>query len=121
MKRMAVLLLALCLLAGVPALAEQDLTGRPVADGVVAAAEFVDVTAPYSGTLRAFTLESGDTVAAGDTLMQYVTNDLYATEDGTVKAIFAQVGEDSGAAMARIQQAFRDNLLRLEPDLQLPF
>ncbi len=28
---------------------------------------------------------------------------------------------DSSAAMARIQQAFRDNLLRLEPDLQLPF
>ena len=101
MKKTAVLLMILCLLMSVPALAEQDLTNRPIANGVVAASRFVDVTAPYSGTLRSFTLESGDTVAAGDTLMQFVTNDLYATQDGVVKAIFAQVGEDASAAMAR--------------------
>ena len=101
MKRMAVLLLALCLLAGVPALAEQDLTGRPVADGVVAAAEFVDVTAPYSGTLASFDLAAGDQVAAGETLVSYVTTDVYAPEDGVVQALFVRAGDDAAAAMAR--------------------
>ena len=52
MKKFIAPLLILCLLLASPALAEQDLTGRPVADGTVAAASFVDVTAPYSGTLN---------------------------------------------------------------------
>ena len=101
MKRIAGLLLALCLLLTIPAIAEQDLTDRPIADGVVAAVSFMDITAPYSGTLTSFDLASGDTVAAGDVLMGYVTNDVYATEAGTVKAVFAREGEDATAAMAR--------------------
>ena len=101
MKKIASLLLTLCLLAAVPALAEQDLTGRPIADGVVAASGFVDVTAPYSGTLMSFDLDSGDTIAAGDVLMGFVTTDVFATEAGVVKAIFAGEGEDATAAMAR--------------------
>ncbi len=101
MKKIATLLLALCVLASVPALAEQDLTGRPVADGVVAAARFVDVTAPYGGTLASFDLRTGDQVAQGDALVSYVTTDLYAPEDGVVKALFVAEGDDAAAAMAR--------------------
>ena len=101
MKKVFSVLLALCLLAAVPALAEQDLTGRPVADGVVAAVKFVDVTAPYSGTLTSFDLSNGDVVAKDAVLAGYVTTDLFATEDGTVKAIFAGEGQDATAAMAR--------------------
>jgi len=101
MKKIASLFLILSLLLAVPALAEQDLTGRPVADGVVAAVKFVDVTAPYSGTLTSFDVSSGDTVTAGEVLMGYVTTDVYATEDGVVKAIFAGEGADATAAMAR--------------------
>ena len=39
----------------------------------------------------------------------------------TTPVLVMRFDADSSAAMARIQQAFRDNLLRLEPDLQLPF
>ena len=51
MKKLASILLAVSLFAASPALAATELVGRPVADGVVAATRFVDVTAPYSGTL----------------------------------------------------------------------
>lgn len=111
MKKLACLTLALCLLAAVPALAETDLTGRPVADGAVAAAAFTDVTAPYSGTLQSFDLEAGDAVAAGDTLFSYVTQTLYAPEAGTVKALFAAPGDDAAAVTARYGA-----LLGMEPD-----
>ncbi len=39
----------------------------------------------------------------------------------TTPVLVMRFDADSNAAMARIQQAFRDNLLRLEPDLALPF
>jgi biotin carboxyl carrier protein len=101
MKKYLGCLLALCMLAAVPALAADDLSGRPIADGVVAAVNFTDVTAPYSGTLASFDLSSGDTVNAGDVLFHYVTNCVYATEDGVVKGVFVNPGDDAAAAMAR--------------------
>ena len=39
----------------------------------------------------------------------------------TTPVLVMRFDADSSAAMVRIQQAFRDNLLRLEPDLRLPF
>lgn len=39
----------------------------------------------------------------------------------TTPVLVMRFDADSSAAMARIQQAFRDNLLRLEPSLPLPF
>ena len=39
----------------------------------------------------------------------------------TTPVLVMRFDAENSAAMARIQQAFRDNLLRLEPDLQLPF
>ncbi len=39
----------------------------------------------------------------------------------TTPVLVMRFDADSSQAMARIQQAFRDNLLRLEPDLKLPF
>jgi len=101
MKKCFSLLLALSLLAASPALAADDLTGRPIADGVVAAVDFTDVTAPYSGTLTSFTVESGDVVAQGDALFGYVTNDVYATESGVVKAVFIKPGDDATAVTKR--------------------
>lgn len=65
MKKALCILTALCLCAAVPAMAAEELTGRPVAEGVVTAARYLDVTAPMSGTLDAFDLEVGDTVEAG--------------------------------------------------------
>lgn len=101
MKKRFSLLLVLCLLATVPALADTDLTGYAIANGNVAAARFVDAVAPFSGTLDSFDLEAGDTVAAGDSLFTLLVNTLYATEDGTVGAIFAQPGDDAQAVMVR--------------------
>ncbi len=110
-KKLACLTLALCLLAALPAQAETELSDRPVADGVVAAAAFVDVTAPYSGTLLSFDLDAGDAVAVGDALFAYQTQTLYAPEAGTVKALFAAPGDDAAAVTARYGA-----LLGLEPD-----
>ena len=102
MKKILSLFAAFTLLAAAPAaLASDDLTGRPIADGTVSAVHFVDVTAPYSGTLASFDLESGDEVQAGDELFQYVTSDVFATEDGVVKDVFIQPGDDAAAAMTR--------------------
>jgi len=101
MKKGFIALLVLCLLAAAPALAEDDLSGRPIADGVVAAVNFTDITAPYSGTLTSFDLASGDAVSVGDALFQYVTNCVYATEDGIVKSVFVSPGDDAASAMAR--------------------
>ncbi|MCE5342261.1 MAG: HlyD family efflux transporter periplasmic adaptor subunit [Eubacteriales bacterium] len=95
------LLAAASLLFGETALAAEDLTGRPIADGVVAAAVYTDVTAPFSGTLTAFDLEAGDTVQVAQGLFRYITNDLYASEDGIVKAVFIQPGDDAAAVTAR--------------------
>ena len=112
MKKFVAPLMILCLLLASPALAEQDLTGRPVADGTVAAAAFVDVTAPYSGTLSSFDWESGDAVAPGDVLASYVQPAVYAPEAGTVRGVFVAPGDDAAAAVARYGQ-----LLGIEPDI----
>ena len=56
MKKVLCLMMAWCLLAVPTALAAEDLTGRPLADGVVSAVHYLDVTAPMSGTLNAFDL-----------------------------------------------------------------
>ncbi len=111
-KKIVAPLLALCLLLSGSALAAQDLTGRPVADGVVAAAAFTDVTAPYSGTLASFDWENGDAVAAGDVLASYVQPAVYAPEAGTVRGVFVAAGDDATAAMARYGA-----VLSIEPDV----
>ena len=102
--------MAWCLLVDTTALAAEDLTGRPLADGVVSAVHYLDVTAPMSGTLNAFDLTAGDTVAAGQNLMGFITTGVYATENATVGAVFVQPGDDAAAAMARYGM-----LLGLEP------
>lgn len=111
MKKMIPLMLVLCLLAAAPAQAETDLTGRPIANGVISAPQFTDITAPFSGTLTSFTLKAGDTVAPGQALLGFVTTDLYAPEAGTVQAVFVTPGDDAAAVMARYGA-----LAGIEPD-----
>lgn len=114
MKKWICLLLALCLpLTVTAALADTDLSGMAIADGNVAATAFQDVTAPYAGTLASFDLDSGDAVNTGDVLFRYVTQDVYATEAGTVKAVFVAPGDDAAAAMARYGA-----VLGIEPAVQ---
>lgn len=100
MKRLLALLLAALLLPAI-ALADVDLSGYAVANGVVSAVKHVDVTAPYSGTLLPFDLEAGDAVKAGDPLFSMMTTTIYASESGTVEHIFAAPGDDAASVSAR--------------------
>lgn len=101
MKKLLALLMTVCMLLPAAALAETDLTDRAIANGVVTAVSFVDVTAPFSGTLASFDWAAGDTVAAGDALFRLLTTTVYAAEDGTVDAVFAAAGDDASAVTAR--------------------
>ena len=110
MKRVCALLMACCLglllLLPAASLAAEDLTGRPIADGTVAAVRYADVTAPFSGTLAPFTLENGDAVKAGDPLMQFVTAGVYAPETGVLTALFAAEGDSADTVCARYGAVF---------------
>lgn len=112
MKKGIALLMALLL---VPALAlGAELEDCAIANGTVTAPNFVDVTAPCSGTLDTFDLEEGDTVQAGDALFSLLTTRFYASEDGTVGAVFAQVGSDAAALTTRY-----GSVISLEPERML--
>lgn len=102
MKKFLCLLTCLLLLPVVSAMADEaDLSRCAIANATVAATHFVDVTAPFSGTLETFDLAAGDRVSAGATLMTMQTSVLYATEDGKVGAVFALNGDDAAAVTQR--------------------
>ena len=82
-------------------MAADDLKNCAIANGNVAAATYMDVVAPYSGTLTSFDLANGDSVTAGQTIMTMQTLTVYAPEDGKVTAVFAQPGDDATALMSR--------------------
>lgn len=101
MKKLISVLLALTLTA-LPVLSlAADLTGYAIANAVVTAPEMIDVTAPFSGTLLPFDLETGDTVKANQQLMAMQTTTVYAPESGIVSAIFASLGDDASAVCQR--------------------
>ena len=81
------------------AFGEVDLTDYSVANGVVCASSFEDITAPFSGTLASFDAEAGDSVQDGDVLFSMLTMPVIAPEDGTVRYYFAREGESADAAM----------------------
>ena len=84
---LAALLLALCLCCTCALAA--------TANATVVAPETVKITAPFSGTLKAFGLTAGDAVSAGDPLFELDTTPVYAGEDGVVAAVFAAAGDDA--------------------------
>lgn len=71
------------------------------ANASIVAPNTVKVTAPFAGTLLPFDLAQGDLVAAGDTLFAMDTTPVYAAADGTVAAVFAQVGDDASGVISR--------------------
>ncbi len=82
------------------AAAETDLSAYSITDGVVAAVEFRDITAPCSGTLLSFDLEAGDTAEEGDLLFEMLTASVTAPEDGTVRYLFAEDGDSADSAVS---------------------
>lgn len=98
MKKLTAFLVCLMLMTA-SALADENLSGYAIANGTVTAVRFVDVVAPYSGTLMTFDLAPGDRIAAGDTLFSMMLTTVYAPEAGTL-TFFASKDDDATGVMA---------------------
>ena len=70
------------------------------ADAKIVAPNTEKITAPFAGTLLPFDAELGDSVSAGETLFTLDTIPVYATQAGTVSAVFAEVGDDASGVAA---------------------
>ncbi len=92
------------------AVSQEELTDYAVANGTVGSVEFIDITAPCSGTLNSFTVEAGDAVLAGDVLFSMQTSALTAPEEGYVSFVFAQPGQSAQDVLSRY-----GSLLAIEP------
>ena len=101
MKKLFALLLALAMVGSIALADPASLTDCSVSSGIVNAVNYIDITAPFSGTLQPFTWEAGDLVNAGDLLFSMRTTTIYATEDATVQAIYCAVGDDATAVATR--------------------
>ena len=84
------------------------------ANASIVAPNTVKLTAPFSGTLLPFDLTAGDEVAAGDALFSFDTTPVYATQDGTVAAVFGAAGDDASGVTARY-----GSVIVIEPELPL--
>ena len=96
MKKFVAQLLTVALLTPLCALAEDVETAavsNVTANAVAESENVYKITAPYSGVLLPFDLESGDSVSAGDTLFALDTVKVSAPVDGTVQAVFAETGD----------------------------
>lgn len=103
MKRILCIFIAALVFCSPAAFAatQEDLLDCAVANGSVAVVEYIDIVAPYSGTLESFDLEAGDTVAAGDVLFQMMTTSVIAPEEGTVSCVFGTAGERAENVLSR--------------------
>ena len=89
MKRIAMILMVMLLVAGAAQAETLSLSGT------VDAGVTVPVYAPIGGTVDNVAVEAGMHVAAGDTLFSYRTEKTYASGDGTVTGVFAKAGDDA--------------------------
>lgn len=111
LRMIAFVLLTCVLLASCgAAVTQEELLSCSVANGVVGAVAYTDIVAPYSGTLMPFSLEAGDRVEAGDDLLSLRTHALVAPEEGVVRSVFAQPGQNAQDVLSRYGA-----LLALEP------
>lgn len=99
MKKLVLLLLCLCLLC--PAAMAEEGASLATANATVVSSVTTRVTAPYAGTLLSFDLAQGDRVSAGDLLMALDTLKIYASQTGTLQAVFAQQGDDAESVQQR--------------------
>ena len=92
-KLLAILLVVLMLPAAV--LAEETVTANAVAQS----AKAYQIIAPYSGVLKPFDWETGDVIGADEVLLEMETIKLVAPVDGTVRALFAEPGDQAADVM----------------------
>ena len=69
--------------------------------GTVTAAETWEVYAPIGGTVDRVEAEVGQTVGAGDVLLSFRTNKVYAEEGGVVTGIFGEPGDSAETVAGR--------------------
>jgi biotin carboxyl carrier protein len=92
MKKLLVLLavctLLVCTLLATGLAAAEEFEGNVVAAGTAL------VTSPYGGTVSSVSVREGQGIEAGEPVAAMQTVKAYASEDGTVRGIFAQPGDD---------------------------
>jgi multidrug resistance efflux pump len=86
-KKLLALATALLLLVPAFATAEEEF------EGDVVSKDTIPVTAPYGGTIQSISLREGALISAGDAVATIQTTQVLASEDGTVRGIFAQEGD----------------------------
>lgn len=91
----AALVLLMVLLMPVMALAETTF------DGTVVAGKSVSVTAPFGGTVTAFSLRVGSKIAFGDPIASIETTKVYAAQSGTITGFFGQPGDSVDEVVKR--------------------
>ena len=92
-KLLAVLLVVLMLPAA--SMAEETITANAVAESNTV----YQIVAPYSGVLKPFDWEMGDLIGANEVLFEMDTVKAYAPVDGTVRAMFAEAGDQAANVM----------------------
>ena len=85
--RICGLILALAMLAGVPALAQVTF------QGTVVSSKTITVNAPFGGIVDEISLRKGDPIKIGEPVATIRTTKVFAEMDGTVSGIFAREGD----------------------------
>ena len=91
MKKLLGILLGLSLAAGSACAAEFD--------GVVIAGETVSEYAPYGGIISHTALKQGAFLQVGDEIARMNTTRVLATEDGTIRGVFAAEGDSAAGTV----------------------
>ena len=94
MKRLTAVLLTLGLLMMLWTAGAETLS----LSGTVEAGNEIPVYAPIGGTVAEVMVEAGMSVQAGDILLSFRTEKVYAPQDGTVTGVFVSPGDDAAAA-----------------------
>lgn len=85
MKKILSIMAAMALLLGTAQASETF-------DGTVIAGATVSVTAPYGGTVDQVLVRAGEVVSAGEEIITVEPERVIATEDGTIRGVFAKEG-----------------------------
>lgn len=97
MKKLIALLMIVLMLPAAAFAEETTVTANAVAQS----AAVYQVTAPYSGVLKTFDWETGDLIGADELLFEMDTIKVYAPVDGTVRAVFAEEGDQAASVLGQ--------------------
>jgi len=96
MKKLCGLLACLLLALGSAHAAEQF-------DGTVIAGSAVSIKAPFGGTIKSLGLRTGAQLTLGEVIAHMETTRVLATEDGTIRGVFASVGDEASSTVMYLQ------------------